>query len=125
MKITWDRLPYAVSVLALFYGVYLILFRHRFPLAFHFSLPFGLEKRWQGEIFFVCCCPLRQEAVGSRFCGLELLSFASERKREKTPIVDVLWFMPMQYSTKTEVAEFYLIIKNLLTRLGVLLDDLS
>ena len=105
MKITWDRLPYAVSVLALFYGVYLILFRHRFPLAFHFLLPFGLEKRWQGEILFVCCCPLRQEAVGSRFCGLELLSFASERKREKTPIVDVLWFMPMQYSTKTEVAE--------------------
>ena len=105
MKITWDRLPYAVSVLALFYGVYLILFRHRFPLAFHFSLPFGLEKRWQGEIFFVCCCPLRQEAVGSRVCGVELLSFASERKREKTPIVDVLWFMPMQYSTKTEVAE--------------------
>ena len=51
-----------VSVLALFYGVYLILFRHRFPLAFHFSLPIGLEKRWQGEIFFVCCRPLRQEA---------------------------------------------------------------
>ena len=68
---------------------------------------------------------MRQETVGFQLCGLELLSFAGERKLEKTPIVDVLWFMPMQYSTKTEVAEFYLIIKNLLTRLGVLLDDLS
>ena len=77
------------------------------PLSFGFSLlpSFWIGKAMTGGIFFVCCCPLRQEAVGSRFCGLELLSFASERKREKTSIVDVLWFMPMQYSTKTEVAE--------------------
>ena len=72
------------------------------PLSFGFSLlpSFWIGKAMAGGNLL---CLLLSIAAGG--CGLELLSFASERKREKTPIVDVLWFMPMQYSTKTEVAE--------------------